>query len=587
MKKKITAGLCALFVLLLAVSPAFACTAVYVGKDASEDGTIMIGRSNDVHPTVAPTMIQVVERVEDTPGRFYKDDWGFSYPLPPTTYKYTCIPISETFESFTIDAAGACNECGVAITATVTAYTNDAVESLDPAEKGICEDSIAGILAACCKTSREAVDLLAFIIDHYGSGEHNIVMIADQNEAWYMEIYCGHQYCAVRMPDDCVAVYGNEYMLTSIDPDDPNTVCSPKLISLPESHGLAKYNADGTFNPFDTYAGEGRLSDYANLRTWTGHSILAPSTAGEYDTFTNYPLFYQPDKKVALQDVFAIFRNRFQGTDYCPDVTGDQGMRVIGTETQAHVHVLQVYPELPADKACVSWVALSQAEFAPFLPVSNAVSRVSEAYSTDPMTRVYDPSYAWYVFKGLNTLCADNRSRVTEVAHYWRSLERALVNAMPEILACDDGTITDLTVYIQDTAMEDAQTLYNDVLTNQMLNTDTLGYSFSYSKLSMSNNVKQETKLDMSLKGSRCEERYGLNNIGQKHELKVYDFPQNADGSGAGSVAVSGSANSEVSGYGNAGTPDASLSSSELVLLIVGFAICFVCVVIGRKRTGK
>ena len=29
-----------------------------------------------------------------------------------------------------------------------------------------------------------------------------------------------------------------------------------------------------------------------------GHVLLAPSTAGEYDTYTNYPLFYAPDEKV-------------------------------------------------------------------------------------------------------------------------------------------------------------------------------------------------------------------------------------------------------------------------------------------------
>lgn len=585
--KKISAALCALLVFLLAVSPAFACTAVYVGKDVSVDGTIMLGRSNDVHPTVAPTMVQVIDRVENVPGRYYSDDWGFSYPLPDTTYKYTSIPISESYESFTIDAAGTCNEYGVAVSATVTAYTNDRILSADPCrDGGLCEDSIAGILAACSKTAREAAELLCSIVDEYGSGERNIVMIADQNEAWYVEIYCGHQYCAVRMPDDCVAAFGNEFMLTEVDPDSPDTICSPDLFKLPESHGYAKYNENGSMNLFATYAGEGRLNDYANLRTWTGHQLLAPSTAGEYDTYTNYPLFFEPDEKVSLQDVFAVFRNRFEGTDYCPDETGSESMRVIGIETQAHVHVLQVYPELPADKACVSWVTLSQAEFAPFLPVSNAVTEVSEAYSTDFGTNTYTSDSAWFTYKALNTLCSDARQRAKAVGQYWRVLERNLVEKMPEILAQDPETITDLTVRIQDTAMEDAKVLYNDVLTNLMLNTDTCRYPFSYSSLSLGDSPRAETPLEISLRGSQCPRRYGLLEIGQAAEATPAQTSDTAVTAVSASEPVPGPNSGETANlaFDVSGSANVEVSTSQLILLAVGAVVLAVCAAFGLRK---
>ena len=618
--KKLSAAICALLVFLLAASPAFACTAVYVGKEASVDGTIMLGRSNDVHPTVAPTMIQVVDRVENQPGSFYSDDWGFSYPLPDTTYKYTAIPISTSYDSFTIDAAGTCNEYGVAVSATVTAYTCGRILQADPCvDGGLCEDSIAGILAACSKTSREAAELLCSIVDEYGSGERNIVMIADRNEAWYVEIYSGHQYCAVRMPDDCVAAFGNEFMLTEVDPDSPDVICSKDLFYLPESHGYAKYNENGSMNLFDTYAGEGRLNDYANLRTWTGHQLLAPSTAGEYDTYTNYPLFFKPDEKVGLQDVFAVFRNRFEGTDYCPDETGSISTRVIGIETQAHVHVLQVYPDMPADKSCVSWVTLSQAEFAPFLPVSNAVTKVSEAYSTDFETNTYTPESAWFVYKGLNTLCAGARERVKPVGQYWRVLERGLVGAMPQIIAQDPQTITDMTLHIQDTALADAQVLYNDVLTNIMLSTDTCEYPFSYSSLSLGNAPRAKSAVEISLRGSMCESRYGLNDIGKMSlsetasaagtEAALAAEAQTDAASAAGTEAVlAAEAQTDVaSASGTAagpepineepvkdalietvpyvnGTGNADISTSQMILLAAGALVLIVCGVLGKKK---
>ena len=55
------------------------------------------------------------------------------------------------------------------------------------------------------------------------------------------------------------------------------------------------YNDDSSLNLFSTYAGEKRLSDYANIRTWRIHSLLSPSTAGEYDTYKKYDFLYKPE----------------------------------------------------------------------------------------------------------------------------------------------------------------------------------------------------------------------------------------------------------------------------------------------------
>ena len=38
-------------------------------------------------------------------------------------------------------------------------------------------------------------------------------LIANQTESWYVEMYNGHQYAAVRLPDDRVCAFGNEFLL--------------------------------------------------------------------------------------------------------------------------------------------------------------------------------------------------------------------------------------------------------------------------------------------------------------------------------------------------------------------------------------
>ena len=40
-------------------TPAFACTGIYVGSEASEDGTTMIARSNDCSPLDKPFTVKV------------------------------------------------------------------------------------------------------------------------------------------------------------------------------------------------------------------------------------------------------------------------------------------------------------------------------------------------------------------------------------------------------------------------------------------------------------------------------------------------------------------------------------------------
>lgn len=52
----VVAILCAIFV---CTTPAFACTGIYVGSEASADGTTMIAKSNDTSPLDKPLIAKV------------------------------------------------------------------------------------------------------------------------------------------------------------------------------------------------------------------------------------------------------------------------------------------------------------------------------------------------------------------------------------------------------------------------------------------------------------------------------------------------------------------------------------------------
>ncbi len=56
----------------------------------------------------------------------------------------------------------------------------------------------------------------------------NIITIADKTGVWYMEILSGHQYVAIKFPDDKYAVFPNTFFLGSVDFDDTENVIASK-----------------------------------------------------------------------------------------------------------------------------------------------------------------------------------------------------------------------------------------------------------------------------------------------------------------------------------------------------------------------
>ncbi|MCR5591621.1 MAG: C69 family dipeptidase [Lachnospiraceae bacterium] len=478
-----------------ASQPVMACTGVYVGKKASADGTVIIARSSD-NQAVWGNHVTVTERIENEPGWKMPVDMNGTVlaELPATTYKYTAAPFfSSTMAANSVaNDAGACtNEYGVAMTMAVTAYANSDALAADPLiDNGLTENTAADLVICQSRTAREAVKVLLSLIDTYGSSEGNIALIADQEEVWYVEMYTGHQYAAVLLPEDKVSVYGNEYSLEYLS-DYKEKITSPELESLPVKSGFAHYGRNRELNLFDTYSGDKVTQDYCHMRTWIGHKVLAPKLfSKDYDVKKRYPLCFQPSRKVSLADVCAVLRNRYEGTAYDPDETGRTDVRVIGTDTAMSVHALQVYDDLPAQMACVQWESVGPAIYGVFVPVSSACLSVSASYGKDqPETELHDfnaNDYPYYAFKALSTLCVEKNTHETygkPVRDYWKGAEAKMFDAMKKVLT-DAAAIRDadeagdyITGYcnrVQTLAFSDAKSLLNDVIWEQSENSNTM-----------------------------------------------------------------------------------------------------------------
>ena len=512
----------ALMFICASATQADACTAVYVGSEASADGTVIMAKSND-YQDVWANYVTITERVENKSGRTMPvdNDKTVFATLPDTTYRYTSTPWMESATAANglgSDATVCTNEYGVAMIMSITSFSNAAALEADPlVEHGLSEFTAVDLVTCQSATAREGVEVLLSLIDTYGSSEVNIALIADQKEAWYVEMYNGHQYAAVKLPNDKVCAFGNEFSLEYVS-DYSDCILSEELESLAKDNGFAVYGKNGELNLLSTYSGDEVVTNYSHMRTWIAHQIMAPTAYGDYDKGELYPLCFSAEEKVSLLDVMEIMRNRYEGTEYSPDETGRTDMRVIGTDTALSVHIAQIYPDLPADMSCVTWESTGPALYGVFVPVSNAATSISEPYSrsqTADEVGVFDTQlYPYYRFKELNTLGVEKNAYKIygePVRAYWHQAEVLMTESMQTVLknAASLGDskaakqyITDYCNAVQEQAFDDAGQLLNDVRWYMSKNSNTMKNGRNPETHEVIDELKQVDPLTVTLDAS-------------------------------------------------------------------------------------
>lgn len=412
-KKSIAALVLAGAVFFGSTQTVSACMGIYVGKEVSENGSSYIGRSEDIGNNY--TKIHTVHPAEDhEPGEMYTDSYGFSIEYPAHTYRYTLTKDSplqdEGDEAF---AEVGINENEVAVTATVSTSYNSAAKAADPlVADGICEISMGTILLGQAKSARHAVELLGDIIDQYGTGECNTILISDPNEAWYMETVSGHEYAAIKLPEDKVAAIPNMMLLGTIDVNDTeNVIVSDELVSLAEENGFLK-TENGMIHVAKTYAsedpGKGQLS-----RLWQGVYYLNADKAegisieaNDDGTYGPYDLLFTPSKKFSTQEIMKFLGFRGEGTKM--DSNADPTIYAIGNSNQAECHVLEMREGMYEGLSGIEWLALSRAEYSLYLPAySSLITETWKGYHYKGLQSA--PDSMFWLFCDLNNLADDNR----------------------------------------------------------------------------------------------------------------------------------------------------------------------------------
>ena len=317
--KKIAAAVMAAAMTLAVVPSAFACTALYVGSDLTEDGTTMFGRIEDLGTNDNNKLFYVSAAGNHKAGEVYDGCYGFTYTFTHDSYSYTarrddntsgvCPDCDGTHDHTPYEEAGT-NEKGVMVSATESLYGKDAVLAVDPyVDDGIEEAEITTVLLSEAGTAREGVALLTSIYENAGAAGGSGVFIGDQNETWFVENLTGHTYVALKLPDSVVFMQPNVSAIGKIDLDDTdNVIASADAISVAQEAGTfvgdaaanvidwnASYNNEDNarmpaglnyLNGVDTYTEDNYTeADYAMSKTNNVEThLFQVSSTGELDT---------------------------------------------------------------------------------------------------------------------------------------------------------------------------------------------------------------------------------------------------------------------------------------------------------------
>ena len=311
-------GLCA----MLAPAGADACTNLIAGKKATKDGSTMVTYAADSHTLYGALYHQPA--ADHKPGTMRKvinwDTGKYMGEIPEVAHTYNVV--------------GNMNEHQLVIAESTW---GGLPELVDTTGRSIIDyGSLIYITLQRARTAREAIDVMADLVDKYGyasSGES--FSIADPNEVWVMEMIGkgaekGAVWMAVRIPDEAISGHANEPRIRQVNLKDKNNVkYSKDLIPFAKRRGYFKgKDADFSFaDAFEHHTVSTRRG--CDARVWSFFRRFTPDTEKYYawcsgESNEPMPLYVIPDRKVSLQDMQARMRDHFEDTPF--NMVSDPGM---------------------------------------------------------------------------------------------------------------------------------------------------------------------------------------------------------------------------------------------------------------------
>jgi dipeptidase len=414
---------------LLAGIPANACTSIIVGREATQDGSVMNSQTADGWYDANLRIIPGAIHPDGTTMPVYFGLLG-DEPLPPMVLGH--IPQSAETYTYFRTAYSCFNEHQLAIGES-TIGQKDELKTF-PGEGGaiLTIEQLMIIALQRCRTAKEAVLLIGNLAERYGflgscANDGESLSVTDPSEAWIMEIMGtgfdwtpesgpGAIWVARKVPENHAAVLCNVSRIDIVDEENPDFLFSPGYKEPAIRHGWYDPASGEPFNWRKTYAPEtgpwSPSSMWVRGRLHYIHKHLMPSKKWDpYAETDSYPFSFAPEKLVSVREIIEIFRSTMEGTPFSMEenatwyIPGENRnllkspkatpfpdratrellnipyMRPIAAKT-SYSFISQSRSWLPAPIGGILWFSLDLPHFSTYIPLYAGTSKTPESWST-------------------------------------------------------------------------------------------------------------------------------------------------------------------------------------------------------------
>ncbi len=323
------------------------CTSILVGKKASIDGSTMTTHTCDCG--VCDWTFRFIPAADHKEGDVRKiyhinqyKTWPPEQGLKWEKYKddYTGLDIPQVAHTYAYihGMFGYMNENQVALGESTIGCQRKMRNTTPAAKFDITMLTLIAMERA--KTAREAIQTMGDLGTTYGYGFNDggeMLAVSDPNEVWIFEIMPvgplwtpesgkpGAVWCAQRVPDDHVGVTPNESRIGKIDLENKGFFMgSSNAISYAIENGFYDPESGEPFSWKRAYSpspGSANSTQGRRGRLWRFFNLVAPSQNLSPDTESmDLPFSVKPDKKLSVQDVMDITRDKYQGGIFDPAV---------------------------------------------------------------------------------------------------------------------------------------------------------------------------------------------------------------------------------------------------------------------------
>jgi dipeptidase len=300
------------------------CTSVMVGKKATTDGSVITSHTCDGRYRTWLRIEKAEDHADTIKYEVYKGSLKTETAWDTRNVELVGkIPqVSHTY-AYLNTAYPCLNEKQLAIGETTFVGPDELVN-----EKGMfLIEELERIALQRCTTARDAIKLIGKLIKEYGYGDYGeCITIADKKEVWQMEILgegkdvIGGVWAAQRIPDGHVGVSANISRIGELDLKNKDYFMASENV-FKAAKRLERWDGKETFKFWKVY---GNVEKPFKIREFFVLNHFAPSLNLSME-MNELPFSVKPEKQVSVQDVMALYRETYEGTEY--DMT--QNIKII------------------------------------------------------------------------------------------------------------------------------------------------------------------------------------------------------------------------------------------------------------------